>query len=104
MGDQPPDRNVVSYECPQCFDLITQYKPYASAQKDAAAAKSQQMKRKNKKDDNWKPSVESEWLEMCEVDPKLLLPSSKTIAVKAQVVKWLNEAPEDKILSRSASS
>ena len=101
MGGQPADRDIARYECPQCYVLITQYKPYASAQKDAAEAKSKQAKRKNKKDDHWKPPVESEWLEMCEADPKLLLPSSKTIAVKAQVVKWLNEAPEDKILSKS---
>ena len=101
MGGQPANRDVARYECPQCYALITQYKPYASAQKDAAAAKSRQTKRKIKKDDNWKPPVASEWLEMCEADPKLLLPSSKTIAVKAQVVKWLNEAPEDRILSES---
>lgn len=103
MGGQPANRDVARYECPQCYGLVTQYKPYASAQEDATAATSKQTKRKNKKDDNWKPPVKSEWLEMCETDPRLLLPSSKTIAVKAQVVKWLNEAPEDKILSKSTS-
>lgn len=104
MGGQPPNRNVARYECPQCRALITQYKPYASGQKNAAAAESKQTKKKNKKDNNWKPPVKSEWLQMCEADPKLLLPSSKTIAVKAQVLKWLNEAPEDKILSKSTVS
>jgi hypothetical protein len=47
------------------------------------------------------PEVQSSWLDMCIGKKTPLLPSAKTIAVKAQILKWLNDAPNDKIISKS---
>lgn len=42
----------------------------------------------------------SKWLNMCKTDKeKYLLPSAKTTSLKAQILKWINEAPNDKIIS-----
>jgi len=48
------------------------------------------------------PKCVSGWLDFCVRDKKLqLVPSAKTIALKAQILKWLDEAPNEKILSKS---
>lgn len=77
------------------------WSPYKHAARQGSSNASRQAKSSRKtKNDHYKPPVKSEWLELAEKNPKLLLPSSKTIAVKAQILKWLNEAPEDKIISK----
>ena len=99
--------------CPKCEKIFEHYEPWknpdSKASDDGAGSErsrssSGQPTKQNsrKKDANYKPHIrDSEWLQMCIETPKKLLPSSKTIALKAQVLRWVHEAPDDKILSKN---
>lgn len=101
--------------CPKCDKIFEQYEPWSNPDSkgsdDGAGSEhsrslsSQPTKQTSKKRDaNYKPHIkDSEWLKMCIENPKLLLPSSKTIALKAQILRWVHEAPDDKILSKNIS-
>ncbi|KFY84973.1 hypothetical protein V500_08836 [Pseudogymnoascus sp. VKM F-4518 (FW-2643)] len=96
--------------CPKCEKIFDRYEtwrnPDAPASDDGASSErsrssSGQPARQNsrKKDANYTPHIkDSEWLKMCLENNKKLLPSSKTIALKAQILRWIHEAPDDKIL------
>lgn len=98
--------------CPKCHKIFERYESYKSpdskASDDGAGSEnsrssSGQPTKQNsrKKDANYKPHIkDSEWLQICIENNKKLLPSSKTIALKAQVLRWVYEAPDDKILSK----
>ena len=89
---------IPHYACPQCETLVSEANPFLDGDKEAPSTLPRQAKSSQKSKDNHKPPVDSDWLRLCEKNPQLLLPSSKTIAIKAQMVKWLNEAPDDKII------
>ncbi|KFY99605.1 hypothetical protein V498_00610 [Pseudogymnoascus sp. VKM F-4517 (FW-2822)] len=96
--------------CPKCDKIFEQYEPWrnpdskgsddGAGSEHSRSSSSQPTKQTSKKrDSNYKPHIkDSEWLKMCIENPKLLLPSSKTIALKAQILRWVHEAPDDKIL------
>lgn len=102
-GQAQPKTSVPHYPCPKCDTLVGSWTPYADKEGSSNSSRQAKSSRKNK-NDHYKPPVKSEWLELAEKNPKLLLPSSKTIAVKAQMLKWLNEAPDDKIISKYSSA
>lgn len=97
--------------CPKCEKIFERYEPWINpdfkGSDDGAGSEHStpsQPNRQNsrKKDLNFKPHIkDSEWLKICVETKKKLLPSSKTIALKAQVLRWVHEAPEDKILSKN---
>lgn len=58
-------------------------------------------KAKSKKDSCPKPQIRcdaQDWFKIAQKNPEKLLPSAKLLAVKAQVLKWLDAAPDDKVL------
>ncbi|OBT72359.1 hypothetical protein VF21_07500 [Pseudogymnoascus sp. 05NY08] len=94
--------------CPKCEKICEHYEPWINpdfkGSDDGAGSEhstSSQPTGQNsrKKDANFMPHIkDSEWLKLCLEKKKKLLPSSKTIALKAQVLRWVHEAPDDKIL------
>ncbi|KFY43882.1 hypothetical protein V495_03733 [Pseudogymnoascus sp. VKM F-4514 (FW-929)] len=95
--------------CPKCEKIIDgTYEKYESphfkGSDDGAGSErstSKQPKGQNppKKNLNFKPHIkDSEWLQMVLEGSKKLLPSSKAIALKSQILRWIHEAPDDKIL------
>ncbi|KFY17587.1 hypothetical protein V492_00568 [Pseudogymnoascus sp. VKM F-4246] len=95
--------------CPKCEKIFEHYEPWTNPEfkgsDDGAGSEpsttSSQPTRQNprKRDANFKPHIkDSEWLKMCIEKKKELLPSSKTTLLKAQILRWINEAPDDKIL------
>lgn len=98
--------------CPKCDNIFENYEPWhhpCSLGGDGddefeEHSTSSQTTRQNsrKKDPNFKPAFKnSEWLKMCIEGDRELLPSAKTIALKAQLLHWAHEAPDDKILSKN---
>lgn len=62
--------------------------------------KSTHKRRKRSSEPN-KSSGYSSWLETCaKSKDKYLPPSAKTVALKAKILNWINEAPNDKIISQ----
>ncbi|KFY29006.1 hypothetical protein V493_02602 [Pseudogymnoascus sp. VKM F-4281 (FW-2241)] len=96
--------------CPKCDKIFENYEPWRNpgsqgsddgAGSEHSRSSSSQPTRQNprKRDANYTPHIkDSEWLNMCIENNKKLLPSSKTIALKAQILLWVHEAPDDKIL------
>jgi hypothetical protein len=97
--------------CPKCEKIIDGYAKYVNplfkSSDDGAGSEhstSSQPKEQNcsKNDPNFKPHIkDSDWLKMVLEGRKKLLPSSKAIALKSQILRWLHEAPDDKILSKN---
>ena len=98
--------------CPKCEKIFARYEPWSHGSKsgdsDAGYEEdgsiSSQTTRQNsrKKDAIFKPGFKnSEWLKMCIKGDQNLLPSAKMIALKAQILRWTYEAPDDKILSKN---
>ncbi len=89
------------YYCPKCNKQVGMYKPNVDPN---AAGDHGQPGGKNQNFAAWKPHVkESQWLELCTKGKAKLVPSAKTIGLKAQMLKWFNEAPNDKILGEFSS-
>ncbi|KFY34561.1 hypothetical protein V494_06643 [Pseudogymnoascus sp. VKM F-4513 (FW-928)] len=96
--------------CPKCDKIFEHYEPYkgtdskpsdygAGSEHSRSSSGQPSKPTPRKRDPNYKPHIkDSNWLQMCIENPEKLLPSSKTIALKAQVLRWMNEAPDDKIL------
>lgn len=102
-------------ECPHCQQVFSEIKPYrefnlndeeVGAQSDETPTGSQASstphprKTKGADDLNNEPRTKDPgWLAMCDRPngPKLL-PSSKCIAIKAQLLKWFAEASSDKVV------
>lgn len=97
--------------CPKCEKIFENYEPWINpdfkgSDGDAGSERSPSnhptKQNPRKKDANFKPHIkDSEWLKMCIENNKELLPSSKTVALKAQILHWVNEAPDDKILGKN---
>lgn len=100
-------------ECPKCDKIFEHYEPWThpdfKGSDEGAGSEgctSNQPTRQNprKKDANFKPHIkDSEWLKLCIENPKKLLPSAKTTLFKAQILRWIDEAPDDKILGKNIS-
>jgi hypothetical protein len=75
--------------------------PGDSEDMDEASSQSSARRPRRGKDADCDPYPKaSRWLSMCLKDPKqYLLPSAKTIALKAQILKWIEDAPNDKLIS-----
>ncbi|ELR09194.1 hypothetical protein VC83_05559 [Pseudogymnoascus destructans] len=96
--------------CPKCEKIFEHYEPWrnpdlkgsddgAGSERSDHSSGQPTRQTSRRKDANYKPHIkDSEWLKTCIETPKKLLPSTKTIALKAQILRWVHEAPDDKIL------
>ncbi|KFZ20291.1 hypothetical protein V501_00200 [Pseudogymnoascus sp. VKM F-4519 (FW-2642)] len=96
--------------CPKCEKIFEHYEPWrnpdsrgsddgAGSERSDPSSGQPTTQTSRRKDANYKPHIkDSEWLKTCIENPKKLLPSAKTIALKAQILHWVHEAPDDKIL------
>lgn len=94
-------------ECPTCRKAFFKPRPYKRlklkhANDDQGFGSSHGSRRdsQNNRKSTEKQSSKDSWLKLCVNENEALLPSAKTIAVKAQILKWIAESPNDKILSK----
>lgn len=93
-------------ECPTCQKAFSGTKPYNRLKlkrADDDMGFSTQGSRRgsaNGRRADEKPTPKDAWFNLCINENAALLPSAKMIALKSQILKWLNEAPDDKILSK----
>jgi len=93
-------------ECPTCQKAFSGAKPYNRLKlkraNDEMGFSTQGSRRGSRNarrgDENFTPK--DAWFKLCINENEALLPSAKMIALKSQILKWLNEAPDDKILSK----
>jgi hypothetical protein len=103
-------------KCPTCEKTFQKMRPYqgtdwngvepnSDSDSDEELAGGKKKRRRQKKDGPYKLHIpNSKWLNMVINSKAELLPSAKMIAMKAKILTWLKEAPDDKILSKSLSS
>lgn len=93
--------DLESYECPRCQSIFYSIQEYKGAEANDVLLDGSNGIMSEGNAYHWRPNFQdSEWFKMCSKDGVELIPSAKTIAVKAQILRWQNEAPNDKILSK----
>ncbi|KUI63644.1 DNA repair protein rad5 [Cytospora mali] len=87
-------------ECSRCRKPLGQAKPYSAAEHSGEPSGAAPTSKRRQGDDyNGKQPRSSNMVDLLDRDPTLKVPrSAKVDAVVRQIVAWLNEAPEDKII------
>ncbi|KAF2103420.1 P-loop containing nucleoside triphosphate hydrolase protein [Rhizodiscina lignyota] len=92
------ERDMSHARCPDCGDMFYMASPLTDWSFDLPDGEEEdgpkKKKKRGKKDDGGEKGVPS-WLNM---PNQYLLPSSKTVAIKAQILNWLEEDPGTKVI------